>query len=381
MTPTPPNGQLRRNHPTTGSTPARILPRIRPGGCSFGWFGTPRPLFWAFLVAVALLPKLVLADPVDWQRFESAQTHMGSKFTIVVYAAAEPIAEQGFQAAFERIRQLDATLSDYQAESELSRLSESSPTPSPVPVGADLFQVLKRSQEISVLSEGAFDVTVGPLTKLWRRARRQNQLPPEDLLRTAREAVGFSHLQLDPETRTAHLRRPGMRLDLGGIAKGFAADEALAVLRKSGLTSALVNAGGGMALGDPPPGEKGWSLGIAPLDPDEPPHQFLSLANCGVATSGDARQHLEIDGIRYSHILDPRTGRAITHRSSVTVVAQDGMTADALATALSVLGTQGVTLAENIPGTAALVVTLEADRPQTVMSRSFQDYLKPDASR
>lgn len=329
----------------------------------------------AALAVVCAGPPSAAADSEPLERFESWQTHMGAKFTIVIYAPDQSAADRGFQQAFERIRQLDAILSDYKPDSELSRLSDSSPTTSPIRLGDDLFRVLDRSQEMSSLSGGAFDVTVGPLTKLWRRARRQRELPPDDLLRKARDAVGFQHLELDRQARTAQLLRPGMRLDLGGIAKGFAADEALAVLRKLDLPRAMVNAGGGLAIGAPPPGEKGWKLGIAPLIPDASPQQFLLLADCGVATSGDSQQHVEINGTRYSHILDPRTGQPLTRRSSATIIARDGMTADALATAVSVLGTEGFEIVEQTPGAFGLMTTFDGDQVDSRMSRGFGDHI------
>ncbi len=152
--------------------------------------------------------------------------------------------------------------------------------------------------------------------------------------------VGYQHLQLDAAGRTAKLSAAGTRLDFGGVAVGFAVDEALAVLKQHGLTRVLVNGSGDMAVGDPPPGEAGWRIGVAPLEADQPPSRLLRLAHCGVSTSGDVWQHVEIGGRRYSHIVDPRTGIGLTTRSTVTVIARDGMAADALATAVSVMGAE-----------------------------------------
>jgi thiamine biosynthesis lipoprotein len=150
----------------------------------------------------------------------------------------------------------------------------------------------------------------------------------------------------------------------GAIAKGYAADEALAVLIERGLPRALVAASGDMAVGDPPPGEEGWRIEVARLDvPDAPAPPILLLKNCGVATSGDVYQHLEINGVRYSHIIDPRTGLGLTDHSLVTIVAPDCISADSLATAVSVLGPgEGQRLIEETPNAAARIVRIPPEK-------------------
>jgi thiamine biosynthesis lipoprotein len=205
-------------------------------------------------------------------------------------------------------------------------------------------------------------------------------MPPKDRLAEALAATGFKHLGLDPKARTAQLTAANMRLDLGGIAKGFAADQALAVLKKNGVAQAMVAASGDMALGDPPLGEKGWRIAVGALDPSaEKPKRYLRLANCGVSTSGDAHQFVVLDGKRYSHIVDPRTGLGLTHRSSVTTIAPDAMTADALATAISVLGPKsGIELAKKRRGVDALIVQAPNElgaEASSVETRGFGRYL------
>lgn len=293
---------------------------------------------------------------------------MGTKFTIVLYAPTVELANQGFEAAFARIESLDRCLSDYDTQSELSRLSRTSPHRQPVPVEQDLLTVLMAAQEVSQLSHGAFDVTVGPLTRLWRRSRREQKLPAPERLAEARAAVGYQLLELDPPARTARLLRGNMRLDLGAIAKGYAVDEALLTLRQLGIDRAIVNASGDMAASGPPPDKAGWKVGIAPLEPTAPPSIFGELAHQAIATSGDAFQYVEIDGVRYSHIVDPRTGLGLTQHSSVSVLAQRGIDADAWASAASVLGPEeGLAVIERQPGLEAIIVWQEGDK---VVSRS-----------
>ena len=297
----------------------------------------------------------------DLRRFEFTGTEMATSVKIVLYASDEAAAHAASTAAFARIRGLTGVFSDYDPQSELLRLCESASGGGEVPASDDLWRILARAGEISRASDGAFDVTVGPVVRLWRRARKLHELPDPQRLEEARGLVGHQLLRLDPARRTVRLLRPGMRLDLGGIAKGSAADDALQVLRERGLPSALVDIGGEVALGAPPPGRPGWRIGIAAHEGEERPCPDLWLSNVSVATSGDSEQFVVIGGRRYSHILDPRTGVGLTDHSTVTIVAPDGTTADALATAVSVLGpAAGLKLMERFPGAACRMVHLGA---------------------
>jgi thiamine biosynthesis lipoprotein len=258
----------------------------------------------------------------------------------------------------ERIHALNAVMSDYDDQSELRRLCDTAGGGKAVAVSDDLWKVLLHAQNTSEQSEGAFDVTVGPVVRLWRRARRQKELPSPEKLEAARALVGYRLVRLDPTKRTVELLKPEMRLDLGGIAKGYVTQAALAVLRREGVPRALVEAGGDTCLGDAPPDKAGWRIGLTPLDqPEGRPTACLSLTNVSVSTSGDDIQYVEIGGRRYSHIIDPRTGTPLTDHCRVTVVAPDGMTAEGLSKALGVLGPEkGMKLVERIPGAAALVL-------------------------
>jgi thiamine biosynthesis lipoprotein len=220
--------------------------------------------------------------------------------------------------------------------------------------------VLAESLELSRQSDGAFDVSVGPYVQLWRKARRTEQLPTEAALAAARRSVGYQAIRFNPRERTVALLRPGMRLDFGGIAKGYAADAARDVLRAKGLTRTLVALAGDISAGDPPPGESGWRIGIQGIGTgDRPLEAFIWLKNEAVSTAGDAYQFVEIGGRRYSHLVDPKTGLGITRRVSVTVIAPRGTTSDGLDTAAAILGPeQGFKLLEN-RGVAARFSTLE----------------------
>ncbi|MCI0627209.1 MAG: FAD:protein FMN transferase [Acidobacteria bacterium] len=298
---------------------------------------------------------------------------MGTVARIVVYASSSEAAAAATQAAFQRIRDLDGILSDYQPESELRRLCQQSGGP-PIKISTDFFRVLTYAQNVAVRSNGAFDVTAGPIIRLWRRARRQRALPGIERIAKALDLTGYQHLKLDPVHQTARLLKPGMLLDLGGIAKGYAADEALKSLNRSGIKQALVVLGGDIAVSNPPPGKKSWTIEIASLNlPGAPSPPALLLRNAGVSTSGDAEQYVEISGVRYSHIVDPRTGQALTGRRSVTVVAATATDSDALATAVSVMGPdEALKLIESMRGAAALIVVQTDQGTRTWKSKRWQ---------
>jgi len=308
------------------------------------------------------------------ERFEFSQTHMGVRVKVLLYAADQATANRGADAVFARFSALDQMMSDYKPDSELSRLSAASPCPEGVPVSDSLWFVLSMAQELSARSDGAFDVTVGPYVRLWRRSRRQKELPSPERLREAAAAVGYRHLELDPAGRRVRLLRPTMRLDLGGIAMGYAVDESLKLLAAAGLRSALVDASGDIGVGDPPPGEAGWRIGVAPMVPGGPPSRVLLLSNAAVTTSGDAFQFVEIAGRRYSHIIDPKTGLGLTDRSAVTVVAPDCVTADSVTKAVLVLGPKsGIELIDATPGAAAIVVRAPDGKVETFESARVKE--------
>lgn len=259
---------------------------------------------------------------------------MGVRTRVVLYAPNAAAAEEGAAAAFDEIGRLEQIMSDYRWDSELSAVCVAAGDAAVV-VSEDLFAVLSAAQRMASETDGAFDVTAGPVVRLWREARRVGALPaPEDLDR-ARRLVGFDKLMLGSRFRTVALAVRGMQIDLGGIGKGYAAQAAVGVLRRRGLPRCLVALAGDVVVGDAPPGEPGWTIDTPLLARGR-----LVLTNKAVSTSGDTEQFVEIGGVRYSHIVDPRTGLGMTTRAAVTVIAPDGATADALATAICVAGAQ-----------------------------------------
>ena len=330
----------------------------------------------SLLILLGGLAGVNALQPPALQRYVYTEPHMGTTFRIILYAPDEAAAKKAARAALARIAELNVIMSDYQPTSELMRLCEKAGSP-PVEVSVDLFEILRKSEEFAKMSDGAFDISISPVVRLWRKARRTREMPKAEEIKKALELVDYRKIKLDAKGRTVQLLMMGMLLDLGGIAKGYAADAALAVLRQHGITRALVAAGGDIAVGDAPPDAAGWKVGIAPLkNPDAPPAQFLLLKNAGVSTAGDSEQFVEINGKRYSHIIDPKTGYGLVGRRSVTVIAPNATTSDGLDTPICVMGIErGLKLIEGREDLAALLV-FETDKGvETVPSKRFAKYL------
>ncbi|HVR84769.1 MAG TPA: FAD:protein FMN transferase [Planctomycetota bacterium] len=322
---------------------------------------------WLFLLGAC-----ILAIPGRLARYEFAEPHMGTQVRIVFYASSVDQAETGRQAAFAVMKQVDDLMSDYKPDSELSRLSRAAGK-GPQTVSQPLFDVLERSLRTAEVSEGAFDITIGPLVLLWRRSRKERSLPTPTEIVAAKRLVDYRKLRLDPRARTAELLEPGMVLDVGGIAKGYACDKAIEALKAVGILRALVDTGGGMALSEPPPGKPGWRIGM--LGDDQ---KVLELSNCGVSTSGDTEQFVEIGGVRYSHVIDPATGLGLTNRAMATVIAKDGLTTDALDTPICIMGAERGLKMAVANGAEAWMQWIEGKKRRRAETPGFSRYLAPD---
>jgi thiamine biosynthesis lipoprotein len=289
------------------------------------------------LLAVVLL--LFQATLTATERFEFNEMHMGVDVRIILYAPTSDIAEKAATEAFASFHTLNAIMSDYDSDSELSLLCASRGW---IRVSEDLFTVLKAAKHYSTISEGLFDVTVGPMVRLWRRSRRQQELPSELLVERARQLVGNHLWEIDEKTQSVRLLKADMRFDLGAIAKGYAIDKAFEIIQTHGISSQLVDAGGDLRLGAPPPGSEGWRIARE--------SDVAFLKNTALATSGGRFQFVVIDGVRYAHIVDPRTGLGMTGLQTVHVMAPTAMEADALATAVILLGKEkGQALIDTMP--------------------------------
>jgi thiamine biosynthesis lipoprotein len=262
---------------------------------------------------------------------------MGTEARMVFHAPDSTSVLAAAEAAFDRIAEIDRRLSDYRVDSEVANVAAASAGEA-VRVSDDFVFVLSRALAAAASTDGAFDPTAGAVVGLWREARRTNTLPTDEARRDALERTGWRNVALDTAARTVRPARTGIRLDFGGIAKGYAADEAIAVLARHGITRALIEFGGEIVAAQPPPDQPGWRVRVD----NGMPGDTAVLASGAISASGDAEQFVVIDGIRYSHVVDPRTGIGLTHGRSATVRAPAGWLADLLATAATVVDSAGL---------------------------------------
>ena len=281
-------------------------------------------IFWLGLVAQADEP------------LRARQTHMGMPVDLSLYGVSASEGERVLTAFSNRVVALEAILSGYQSDSELRRFNATAGRSEGVRLSQSLFHVLSFGQSLAAESKGAFDVTVGPLVQVWRLSRARGQVPSTALIEQARKRVGYQLVERREFESVAVLTVPKMRIDLDAIAKGYILDEGMDVLRRHGVESALIDAGGDVRVSGPPPGRAGWTIRIGGMD-----GEAVVLRDAAVATSGDAVQYMEKDGVRYSHIIDPRTGWGVTNQCQATVIASTAMEADGLASWICVVGIDG----------------------------------------
>jgi thiamine biosynthesis lipoprotein len=327
---------------------------------------------------IPILLLMVAGCHQSLQKYEYNKPEMGTVFGIALYAPDGETANRAANAAFSRAEELNAVLSDYDPNSELSRLSrqtDSGPMTAPIAVGPDLSRILNAATDASRRSNGAFDITLGPCIKLWRRSHQMGQLPTPERIAEAKKSVGWQAIKLFPGTHSVQLLKPKMRLDVGGIAKGYTAQEMAATILKHGITRMMVGAAGDITVGDPPPGKKYWRIGVRSFERADQSVDYVNLRNASVSTSGDTERFVIIEGQRYSHIIDPHTCLGLTRRVGVTVIAPEGTSADWLCKPPCILGPEeGLRLIEETPGAAARIVTLDGDKPVIYESKRWVSF-------
>ena len=278
----------------------------------------------------AVLLLLLCFSSFSQTRYEYTHPQMGTMFRIILYANDSLSASYATSKAFSRLDDLNLILSDYREDSEVNRLCRTSGTGKYIIISTDLWAILQESVKAAQLSKGYFDVTIGPMTQLWRRMKRQKQLPSDQQIEDARAKTGIKHIIFNADNQSVMLKKQGMRIDFGGIGKGFAEDEMMKVLYENGIKSAMIEAGGNIIVTDSPSDlPKGWEIIIN--------EKKYYLKNCGISTSGDLYQFVEIEGKKFAHILDPKTGIGFTEPRQISVIAKDGTSSDWLSTALCLM--------------------------------------------
>jgi thiamine biosynthesis lipoprotein len=334
------------------------------------WF-TPALIVGAFVIAGVYFfiwpTRQVEAD-------SGHRVVMGTFARIVAIAASSNTANKCIQAGFEQLESIENLMSSYKIDSELTRLNTAA-YERPVKVSQPLFEVLQSSVAFSRKTEGAFDITVGPLVELYRSAANEKVAPSPEQMEQTKAKVGFEKLKLDEQNKTVKFTVNGMKLDLGGIAKGYAIDKAVEAMQSCGAVGGMVDVGGDIrCFGAPPRDKNTWLVGLQ--DPTETEVAIgtdkllltLKVSDAAVTTSGDYRRFVLIDGKKYSHIINRDTGSSAEGLSSVTIISQNATEADALATAVSVMGHEkGLALIEKIPQTEAILISSAPnfDRIQT----------------
>ncbi len=308
-------------------------------------------------------------------RYAYSMQKMGSPFNIVLYADTKQMADSAAQESFKLVDSINLVCSDYDSTSELYKLRYAA-VGIPIKVSPILFELIYIANKAYKDADGSFDITVGPLSRLWRSARRSQQFPTHAAINEARKRIGSNKVQIDSGAQTITFLHPNMQLDMGAIAKGYAADKVLALLQSHGITTALVDAGGDMVAFGMPPQKKGWTIGInVPGQQEKLLERKLVLSNKAVATSGDAFQFMLHEGKKYGHIIDPRTGYGVTFQRNVTVVAPTATTADWLATACSILTLEQVKILAEKYKSEVLITTLQNGRIHKVIIGKFDGYL------
>ena len=271
--------------------------------------------------------------------YEFSFAALGTRVQLKAFSVDKAAVEDAFAHAQGLVRRLENTLTDYDSESETRRLTAAAYA-APTAVSDDLWQVLEASDRWHHRTDGAFDSSLGALTRLWRKARRSGDTPSQDDIASALAMSGWQHVQLQRAAHTVAVDRDGIQFDFGAIGKGYIVDRVFEDLVSRGITSCLVNISGNMRAGQAPPQRDGWRIGISPLEQGGEPLRRITVVDTSIATSGDLWQYMMIDGTRRSHILDPRTGIGVAGPIAATAIAKSATDADALATAACVLGTE-----------------------------------------
>lgn len=299
-----------------------------------------------FLLAAPPLPGLprqaaaTQTAPRELLRLEESADAMGSTYTVVLYGYDRDQMEAAVEAAFEEVRRIDGFLSNYRPESDLSQVNRLA-AERPVKVTPELFQLLEKCLEYSRRSEGAFDITVGPLMKVWGFYRGTGRLPGAGEVSRGLKKVGYRNILLDAENRTVRFAQPGVELDPGGIGKGYAVDRMVDVLKESGIASALVSAAGSSIYGlGVPNNSRGWEIKIRDPKDQRKTMEDVYLKDESLSTSGSYEKFFEAGGKIYSHIMDPRTGYPAAGTLAVSVIAPKTLDSEAWTKPYFILGRQ-----------------------------------------
>jgi thiamine biosynthesis lipoprotein len=314
------------------------------------------------LAAFAIVPLLAggLTSSEDASETREFRYMMGTSIEVQASGGDASTRKAAIDEAYAAFAEVDRLMSNYRDDSELALVNRSAAAGA-VGVSEPMFRLLEAAHRVSAASNGAFDVTVGPLVRLWGFHDRKAHLPTAGELAAVRPLVDYRNLLLDPRQRSVSFSRPGVEIDLGGIAKGFAVEIAADVLRRRGL-GGFIDAGGNQYLLGTPTGKRAWTVGIK--DPDAPARVMgvVETGEISVSTSADSYNFLVTEGRRYGHILDPRSLEPSNASLSATIFTRDGTLGDAMSKAAFILGPKaGLALADSMPGISAVIAYRKSD--------------------
>ena len=313
---------------------------------------------WSLFFFIILLSYPHLANPSDL--FKYHQVAMGAVIEITFMGDDEEAANKASLQAFQEIKRIETLMSPWLDSSDVTRINRSAGKEW-VKVSPETMEVIKKAKEISELSEGGFDITVSPLTELWRKARERKIPPSIEEVKEKLDLVNFKNIEMDRDGKV-FLKKKGMAIDLGGIAKGYAVDRAFDLLRSLGYKNLIVNAGGDLRVGGSKNNQP-WSIGIQNPRESTKILAIISASDTAIATSGDYEKYFVYQGKRYHHIFNPRDGFPTEGCQSVTILCKEGMIADALATPVFVLGPEkGYSLCQKLEGVDCLIIDKEGKR-------------------
>ena len=291
------------------------------------------------------------------QQFSKSLQLMGNRFTITVVADDKDFANENIQAAITEIQRIESLFTTYRPESQTNRINDNAGM-EPVKVDAEVFNLIERSMHISTITQGAFDLSYGSIDKsLWNFDQKMTRLPSAETALKMVHLIDYRNIILDAENQTVFLKEKGMRIGFGGIGKGYAAEMAKKILVERHVKSGIINASGDLTAWGFQPNGKPWTIGVA--NPDAPNNAFsyLEISEKAIATSGNYEKYVTINGKKYSHTIDPKTGLPITGIKSVTVIANNAEFADAMATPIAVMGIKnGLFLVNQIPNLHCIII-------------------------
>ena len=325
------------------------------------------------LIFLLLFPATISGQ---LKRFQFTENKMGSTFSIIFYYDDSLKASAISKECSAIVDSMNNIFSDYSTTSEVGKLA-SMHVVKDQKVSDELFELIRLSKYAWKSSGKSFDVTIGALTQLWRKAKKENRFPTEEEIKIAKQATGFKNVSYDIFVKTISFKTPGLRLDFGGIVPGYVAQKVLDHLKTRSINIALVDASGDIVMADPPPGKDGWLVGInLPENENEVWDKKLELKNFAVSTSGDVYRYTVHNGKKYSHIIDPKTGYGVTSQRNVTVIAKDGAEADWLATACSILPIKKALRLAKERHAALFIATLDSDKIITYRSKNFDRFFE-----